>query len=211
VRNKDFIGRDFGKSDVEGYQLRVPREQIVLPPGYSREVLLNPACRYPLLSSDWIWPLALSYEDHKELQDPVVLLIPEEALPTAFYAVSPADCEVVLLRLIGLPSLRLLQTSGGGFDLPVPPGFEVCGFDVSEGWTNTSLLMADPHSSEDWQKLHSLTNGYVNEWSLLTDGLLAHEVGLRFGERQAPHGPFRAVLFATATREERLRRNHLPA
>lgn len=208
MRNKDFIGRDFGKSDVEGYQLRVPREQIVLPPGYSREVLLNPACRFPLLSSDWIWPLALSYEDHKELEDPVLELIPEENLVTAFYAVSPADCEVVFLRLIGFQSLRLLETSG---DLPVPPGFEVCGFDVTEGWTSTSLLMADQHSLEDWQELHSLTDGYVNEWSLLADGLLAHNVALKFGERQEPHGPFRAVLFATATLEERIRRKHLPA
>jgi hypothetical protein len=74
--NTEFSGREFDALDVEGYQLRVPRNQIVIRPPWSPErLLLNPYSRYPLSSSGFLWPSALSMECDRELEDPVTGLI----------------------------------------------------------------------------------------------------------------------------------------
>ena len=80
-------------------------------------------------------PLAFrsSSEYRKELEDPVVGLITEENLALAFCAVEANACEVLFLRMIGIQSIR-----SGHINIAVPSGFEMCGFEVSDGWWGAS-------------------------------------------------------------------------
>ncbi|HEY1205327.1 MAG: hypothetical protein ABSH46_11505 [Bryobacteraceae bacterium] len=197
--NREFAGRDFGKVDVEGYQVRVPREQIAIEPPWTRERLfLNPQCRYALSTSGFLWPCALSSEEEKEVTDPVVGLIAEEKLGLAFYALEAHACEILFLRLIGVHSIR-----SGVVNLAVPPGFEVCGFDVTNGWWGASPINAQGDNDEGWKELRSIAGGHVNEWSLLDDFAVANQLATVCTERDPREGPFRAVLFATPTMEKR--------
>jgi hypothetical protein len=197
--DREFAGRNFGKADVEGYQVRVPRGQIVIHPPWSREQLfLNPGCQSALSSSGVLWPSALSMEDERELEDPVVGLIPEEKLSLALCGPDPQACEVLFLRLIGILAIR-----SGSINAAVPPGFERCGFDVTNGWWGASPISAQGHNDRDWKELRSIADGQVNAWNLLDDFAVANQLAMFFNQRDARHGPFRAVLFATATAETR--------
>lgn len=197
---RDFSGRDFGKVDVEGYQLRVPREQIrVDPPWLREEILLNPGCRYPLSSSGVLWPSALSVEDERELEEPAVGLILADRLPLACVAVDVRLCELLFQHLIGIHSIRQREAAGRDISLSVPDGFDLCGLEVTNGWWGQSPISAEGHTEQEWKELRQIAGGHVNEWNLLNDFAVAHELATVCSERDPTHGPFRAVLFATAT------------
>ena len=196
-----FAGRDFGKVDVEGYQVRISRDQIAVSPPWSPEQLfLNPRCRRALSSSGFVWPSALAIEDAQELTDPVIGLIPEEKLDLVFRVVEVDSCEILFLRLIGLQAIR-----SGIVNLAVPGGFEICGFEVTNGWWGASPISAQGHNDDEWKELRSLAVGHVNEWNLLNDFVVANQLAAKCTDLDPIDGPFRAVLFATATPEERLR------
>jgi hypothetical protein len=197
---REFGGRDFDKIDVEGYQLRVPRDQIAVRPPWSREqLLLNPKCRYPLSSSGYLWPSAVSAEDAPELEDPVVGLILPYALPLALAAADVRSCELLFQRLIAIHSIGLREPGRHDINVSVPYGFELCGFEITNSWWGQSPISASGHSKEDWKELRSIAGGHVNEWNLLDDFAIAHRLATLCSERDPIHGPFRAVLFATAT------------
>ena len=152
-----------------------------------------------------MWPSVLAYDDEREVVDPVIGLIPPWNLPLALCALDARVCELVFLRLIGLMSIRDREDGRGEINVTTPPGFEFCGFEVTNGWYGLSAIGTGGHNTEDWKELRSLASGHVNEWNLLTDFTVAHKVANLCSERDPTHGPFRAVLFATAKLETRLR------
>jgi hypothetical protein len=109
------------------------------------------------------------------------------------------------LRLIGLLSIRGRESGCGEVNVTTPPGFEFCGFEVTNSWYGLSAISTGGHNPEDWEELRLLAKGHVNEWNLLTDFTVAQKVANLCSERDPIHGPFRAVLFAAATPETRRR------
>jgi len=132
----------------------------------------------------------------------VVGLIPEEKLVLAFHAVEAHACEILFLRLVGIHSNRS-GVVNVAVNVAVPPGFEVRGFEVTNSWWGASPISAQGHNDEDWKELRSIADGHVNEWNLLDDFAVAHEIATLCTERDPRHGPFRAVLLAAATPETR--------
>jgi hypothetical protein len=195
--NGHFSGRDFGRDDVEGYQVRVPCEQIAIQPKWTREqLLLNPHCRFALSTSGFVWPCALPPEDGLALEDPVLGLIRYENLELALCAVDAKECAVLFLRLVGTRSIR-----SGLINVTAPPGFEVRGFDVTNGWWGASPISAQGRDDREWSELRSIAGRHVNEWNLLDDFAAAHQLATICTERDPREGPFRAVLLAVATLE----------
>jgi hypothetical protein len=202
--NTEFGGRDFGKVDIEGYQIRVPRGQIAIDPPWARdELLLRPDCRCPLSSSGFLWPSALSAEEEQELTDPAVGLILAEALPLALAAVAEKSCEVLFQRLIGFNSIRLGDTNISDINTTVPPGFDFCGFEVTNGWWGQSPISAEGHNAHHWTEPRSIAGEHVNDWNLLDDFAVAHRLAAFYNESNPIHSPYRVVLFATATAQDR--------
>jgi hypothetical protein len=202
--NTEFCGRDFGKVDIEGYQIRVPRGQIAINPPWSREeLLLKPDCWCPLSSSGFLWPSALSAEEEQELTDPAVGLILPDTLPLALAAVAEKSCEVLFQRLIGFNSTPRGDSNKGDINTSVPPGFGFCGFEVTNGWWGQSPLNAEGHNPYDWREPRSIAGEHVNEWNLLDDFAVAHKLAMFYNTSNPIHGPYRVVLFATATAQDR--------